>query len=254
MAKSLYDLSGRVAIITGGGTGIGKAIALELAQAGADIILASRNPAHLKGPAQQIRDMGRKCLEVMADVRQPEQVDQMVKKTLDGMSRIDILVNNAGGAFRSPAEKISPNGWNTILAVNLTGTFLCCRAVFPAMAQQKEGVIVNVASISGRDGAPGKAHYGAAKAGVMNLTLSLASEWAKYGIRVNCLIPGPIETEGVKEALKVEEVQDLANVALGRWGQPEEVSRVVLYLVSKAAAFITGDLLNVDGGPRQRGG
>lgn len=252
MAKSIYDLTGRVAIVTGGGTGIGKAISLDLAQAGANLTIASRDPAHLEGTAKAIRALGRECLTVPTDVRQPDQVENMVKQTLNELGRLDILVNNAGASFRAPAEKISPNGWNAVIAINLTGTFLCCRAAFETMAKQKKGVIINISSIAGRDGDPGMAHYGAAKAGVINLTKSLAAEWAKYGIRVNCIAPGPVETEGVKQVFAVKGGEVIAQMALGRWGQPEEVAHAVLFLTSEAASFITGVTLDVDGGPRMR--
>ena len=252
MGTSLYDLSGRVAIITGGDTGIGRAIALEFAGAGANLTLAGPNLDHLKPAARQITDMGRKCLSVSADVRRPKPVENMVKKTLEEFGRVDFLINNAGANFRSTPEKIRQKEWNEVLGINLTGTFLCSRAVFPVMARQKAGVIINISSIAGRDGSPSMAHYGAAEAGVMNLTLSLASAWAKHGIRVNCIVSGHVQPEGEQEALEDREAEALKQVGLGRWGKPEEVARAVLYMASKAADFVTGALLNVDGGPKGR--
>jgi NAD(P)-dependent dehydrogenase (short-subunit alcohol dehydrogenase family) len=180
----------------------------------------------------------------------------MVAKTVDEFGRIDILVNNAGANFFIPAEKISLNGWNVIVNIDLTGTFLCCRAVFDTMAKQQRGSIINISSTAGRNGDPRSAHYGAAKAGIINLTKSLASDWGQYGIRVNCVAPGPIATEGARwwQAQQTQEGQSAASKprifrgGLARPGLSEEVAYPVVFLASEAASYINGVELDVDGG------
>ena len=248
MIKSVFDLSGQVAIVTGGGIGIGRAVAVELARAGADITICSRDPVHLEPTAAEIRALGRRCLAVPVDVRQPDQIENMVQRTLDEFGRIDILVNNAGAKFSVAAQKMSFNAWNTIIGINLTGTFLCCKAVFDTMANQKAGKIVNISSVAGREGDPTAVHYGASKAGMINLTRSLASDWGKYGIRVNCLAPGPVETEGGHWALK----DDVYDTGLMRAGLPEEVGYAALFLASNASSYVTGATLFVDGGVKAK--
>ena len=250
MSQSILDLFGQVAIVTGGGTGIGRSIAVELARAGADITICSRDPAHLDATAPEIHALGRQCLTVPTDVRQVEQIKGMVQRTLDEFGRINILVNNAGANFFVPAEKMSVNAWNVIVNINLTGTFLCCQAVFEAMVRQGGGKIVNISSMAGRNADPPAVHYGAAKAGVINLTRSLAGAWGKYGIRVNCVAPGPIITEGARwwQAEQAEPGRARVRGGLGRPGQPPEVAYAVLFLASDAASYITGVTIDVDGG------
>ncbi len=247
------DLSNKVAIITGGATGIGKATALEFAQAGADVVIASRKQANLDKTAEEIRALGRQCLAIATDVRIPEQVDNMVKQTVDKFGKLDILVNNAGASFVSPAEKISPNGWDTVININLKGTFLCSRAAGLVMIPQKKGKIVNIASIAGVSGDPGMAHYGAAKAGIINLTRSLSLEWAKYDINVNAIAPGFIETEGVKAQmiLTPEELERQKNLSrLEKAGQPEDIAHMVIFLASELSNHITGETFIVGGARR----
>ena len=246
-SKSLFDLSGRVAIVTGGGTGIGQGIAIELARAGADVTIASRDPAHLATTASQIEPLGRKCLSVLTDVRQYEQIENMVQKTLEEYGKIDILVNNAGANFLVLPEKLSANAFNVILNINLTGPFLCSKAVFETMVKQKKGSIVNISSTGGSHGSPYRAHYGASKAGLNNLTESLASAWGHYGIRVNTVAPGPILTADARWRERGEE-SERAYGGVGRPGKPEEVAYAVVFLASDAASFITGAHIAVDGG------
>ena len=249
---ALLELKDKIAIVTGGGTGIGRAIATEMAREGANVVVCSRKMERVKSDVQDaISALGRRCLAVTIDVRKPEDVDNMVKMAIDEFGRIDILVNNAGATFQSPFEDITPNGWDAIVGTNLKGTYLCCRAVGKVMIQQKRGVIINISSIVGVDGAPLLAAYGAAKAGVINLTKSLAIEWAKHNIRVNCIAPGPIITEAVLEVLKKDGLAEpLRNPrALERWGQPVEIARVVIFLASEASSFIAGETICVAGGP-----
>lgn len=256
MVDSIIDLSGKAAIVTGGGTGIGQSIAVELARAGADITVCSRDVAHLETTAPLIRGLQRRCLTIATDVRQEDQVQNMVAKTLDEFGRIDILVNNAGANFFVPAEKMSLNAWNVIVSINLTGTFLCCKAVFDTMVAQNKGAIINISSTAGRNGDPRSVHYGAAKAGIINLTKSLARDWGKYGIRVNCVAPGPIVTEGARwwQTQQVQEGQQAApqrrefRTGLGRPGQVQEIAYPVVFLASDAASYVNGVELDVDGG------
>jgi NAD(P)-dependent dehydrogenase (short-subunit alcohol dehydrogenase family) len=244
-----------VAIVTGGGTGIGRVIAREVAKVGAHIVVASRNPDHVNPAAEEIERLGRQALAVTVDVRVPEQVDQMVQASLDKFGRIDILVNNHGALFQGAVEDLSPGGWNAIIGINLTGVFLCSRAVGRVMIQQKRGKIVNIVSIAGLHGSPMTAAYGAAKAGVINFTKSLAMEWAKHNIYVNAVAPGPILTESGRALLwSTPELQQKvrAQVPLGRYGEPEEVAHAVIFLASDAASYTTGETLYVDGGPPLR--
>lgn len=249
--ESLLDLSGKVAIVTGGGTGIGKAITLELAKTGCNLAIASRKLENLEPTAREVNALGRKCIYLATDLRQVDQIENMVHRTEEEYGRIDILVNNAGVNFNSPAEKISPNGWNTIISINLSGAFLCSRAVFPIMARQKKGTIINIASVGGEGARPLACHYGASKAGMINLTQSLAAEWAPQGIRVNCIAPGPILTEGIKGVWKLKEGDPSPfPITIGRWGQPEEIGYAAVFMASEASSFITGAVLDVAGGSR----
>lgn len=249
---SKFDLTNRIAIVTGGGTGIGRAITLELARAGADVTIASRSMEHLEPVAKEVDSLGKRCLAVATDVRVPEQVDSMVKRTVDEFGRIDILVNNAGVSFLCPVEDLSPNGWDAVVDINLKGTFLCCKAAGKVMIQQKAGKIINIASTAGVDGSPTMAHYGAAKAGVINFTKSLSVEWGKHNILVNCIAPGLIETEGVKTQMKLdpEGVKETLkrSASLARYGQPEEIAYTVVFLASEASSFVTGETVAVNGG------
>ena len=250
---SYSDLTGKVAIVTGGGMGIGRAIALELAQAGVGVVVGSRKLANLEKVAQEIKSLGGRSLAMATDVRIPEQVDNMVKQTMGEFGQLDLLVNNAGASFLCPMENMTPNGWDTIININLKGTFLCSKAVGDVMIQQKRGNIINIASVAGIDGSPGMIHYGAAKAGIINLTKSLAMEWAKYNIRVNAIAPGLIETEGVKVQMSLdsEELKEKFKLLpLGRYGQPEEIAHTVLFLASEASSFVTGETIVVNGGPQ----
>jgi NAD(P)-dependent dehydrogenase (short-subunit alcohol dehydrogenase family) len=248
-------LQDKIAIVTGGGTGIGRIIAREMAKVGAHIVVASRNPDHLNPAAEEIQQLGRQSLAVTVDVRVPEQVDNLARATMDKFGRIDILVNNHGALFQCAVEDLSPGGWNAIIGINLTGVFLCSRAVGKVMIQQKRGKIVNIVSIAGFYGSPMTAPYGAAKAGVINFTKSLAMEWSKHNIYVNAVAPGPILTESGRDLLwSSPELQQKMReqVPLGRYGEPEEIANAVIFLASAASSYITGETLYVDGGPSLR--
>ncbi len=247
---SQFELTDKVAIITGGGTGIGQAIALEFVKAGANVVIASRKQSNLDSTVEKIKALGKTALAIATDIRVPEQVDDLIKQTVDKFGRVDIMVNNAGASFMSPVEEMTPNGWDTIININLKGTFLCCRAAGKVMIEQKSGKIINVASTAGVNGSPRMAHYGAAKAGVINFTKSLATEWAPYNINVNCITPGLIETEGVKTQMNldpqaIEEQKKLP--LLRRPGQPEDIAFTAIFLASEASKFLTGENIIVRG-------
>jgi 3-oxoacyl-[acyl-carrier protein] reductase len=260
MAGSPFALAGKTAIITGGGTGIGKSIALEFAKAGADVALCSRKLEHLEPVGKAIRDLGRRSFAMAVDVRQEDQVKAMVQRAAQEFGRLDIMVNNAGASFRAKPEDISINGWNSVIGINLNGVFLGCKwAGSQMMAQRVGGVIVNIASIAGVYGSTMMSHYGAAKAAVIMLTRELGTAWARRGIRVNCIAPGPVETEGYLEVLKQagpdgKKTYDAiaARVGMGRWGKVEEIAYPCIFLASEASSWMTGETIVVDGGPAPR--
>ncbi len=260
MTTSPFSLEGKTIIVTGGGIGIGKSISLECARAGADIMLCSRRLEHLEATAEAIRSLGKRALALPVDVRDPAQVNSVVQRTLEEFGKVDVLVNNHGASFRAPVENISLNGWNTVVSINLHGVFLFCQAVGKAMIErQAGGVIVNIASMAGVRGSQMMSHYGASKAAVINFTTTLALEWAPHNIRVNCIAPGPVETEGYLEVLhrtnpNAEEVyRNVASrIALGRWGRVEEIAYPTIFLASEASSFMTGTTIHIDGGPPRR--
>jgi NAD(P)-dependent dehydrogenase (short-subunit alcohol dehydrogenase family) len=245
-------LKDQVAVITGGGTGIGLAIARRLGMLGAQIVIASRQSENLEQGWHSLRESGIDALAVQLDVRQPEQVDEMVVRTVKHFGSLDILVNNAAGNFVCRAEELSPNGWSSVIGIVLNGSFYCSRAVGQYMiARKRGGSIVSILANYVWTGSAGTVHSAAAKAGVMSMTQTLAVEWASHGIRVNAIAPGPIESPGAAKQLwdspqAVERITNL--VPLRRWGKPEEVADTLAFLVSSHAAFITGEILTIDGG------
>ncbi len=247
-------LDGRVAIITGGGTGIGLAIAHEYARLGARLVLASRSPEHLQPAATELRakHSATQVLTVPTDVRIPEQVDALCQKALEQFGSVDILVNNAAGNFICPAEKLSPNGWNAVVNIVLNGTFYCSRAAgLHMIASGRGGNILNLVAAYAWTGGPGTIHSACAKAGVVCMTHTLAVEWARYKIRVNAIAPGPVETPGAGGKLwATDEVRTamLKSIPRGRIGTPEEIAHASAYLVSDYADFITGEVIVMDGG------
>jgi 3-oxoacyl-[acyl-carrier protein] reductase len=248
-----FSVQGKRVVVTGGGTGIGAAIAREFATRGAKVLIASRNPEHLEGVAEGIRRDGGVVERTPCDVRDATQVEAMVGRAHEAFGGLDVLINNHGASFFQPAEEISPNGFATIVAINLQGTFLCARAAARRwLAARQGGRIINMSSEAGVYGAPGMAHYGAAKAGVQNLTRTLAMEWARHGILVNCVAPGPIDTPeaGARTWPTPELRREIErSTALHRLGRVEEIAWPCLFLASEASSYVTGQTLSVDGGP-----
>ncbi len=242
-------LQSRVAIVTGSGRGIGRAIALRLAADGADIVINDvGDMAHAEAVAAEVRALGRKSLVAAADVSNSEEVAGMVKKAVAELGKVDILVNNAGITRDQLIMRMTDDDWDKVLGINLKGVFICTRAVLRPMIKQRWGRIVNIASIVGLIGNAGQANYSAAKAGIIGLTKTTAKETASRGITANAVAPGFIVTP-MTQALSDERRDDLmGRVPLGSLGTPEDVAGVVAFLVSEDARYITGEVVTVDGG------
>jgi len=247
----LFDLAGKVGIVTGGAGGIGKALALGLARHGADVVVTSRTLSKLQTVAAEIEAMGKKSLAVASDVTDERSVKDMVDRVVKEFSHVDILVNAAGINIRNSAEDIPLQDWKKVMDFNAFGTFVCCQAVGRVMIKQKSGKIVNVSSVRGRYGAPsGAVAYSPSKGAIDTLTRTLACEWAKYNICVNAVAPTLIETDLTRQALANPEFAKTmkARIPLGRWGFPEDVVGPMVFLASKASDFVTGQIIYVDGG------
>jgi 3-oxoacyl-[acyl-carrier protein] reductase len=241
-------LAGRVALVTGAAQGIGKAVALLLARNGADIVVSDINLEKAEETANEIKSIGRKALAVKGDVANWNDVERMVEVILEKFAKIDILVNNAGITRDKLVLRMTEEDWDAVLDVNLKGTFHCTKAVVRHMAKQRSGKIVNIASVVGEMGNAGQANYSASKAGVIGLTKTIAREFAQRGININAIAPGYIETP-MTEVLPEKAREELKKlIPMERLGKPEDVAEAVLFLVSEESNYITGHVLNVNGG------
>jgi NAD(P)-dependent dehydrogenase (short-subunit alcohol dehydrogenase family) len=243
------DLLGKVAIVTGAGKGLGWAIAQRLARDGANLVIAEIDWPSAQEKAAEIRQMKREVLPVQMDVSRWADVEGMVKQVLAKFNRIDILVNNAGILGpSSPLVEYPEEDWDRVIAVNLRGTFLCCKAVLPIMVAQKKGRIVNLGSTAGKEGNANMAAYSATKAAIINLTKTLGKEMAPHNVFVNCVSPSLIETDMAKNMTPELRSLLISKVPLARLGKPEEVAAVVKFLVSEEASFVTGQCYDISGG------
>ena len=250
MNEKLFDLRGKVAIVTGTSRGLGQYLARALARAGADLVITSREPNSLKSFQQEIETLGRKALPLGLDVRDHESIQSMVAAAISHYGKVDILVNNAGCNVRKPALEISWEDWNLVIDTNLRGTFFVSQAVARHMVPREYGRIINIGSVTSVAGYAGLGPYGASRGGVKQLTMSLADDWGVHGVTVNCLAPGWFKTK--QNAVMYEDKEWLAylcdRIPLKRPGQPADLDGAVVFLASDASAYVTGQTLLVDGG------
>jgi 3-oxoacyl-[acyl-carrier protein] reductase len=245
----MIDLSGKAAVVTGGSRGIGKAIALRLAQQGADICFSYRGNAEAAAATVgEIEALGRRALSVQADVTQPEAAEDLIKQALDAFGKVDILVNNAGITRDDLIMRMKPEDWRDVLETNLFGAFWTLKAVTRPMLRAKSGRIINITSVSGQAGQMGQANYSSAKAGLIGLTKAAARELGSRGITVNAVAPGFVLTELTQDLSAELQQMAIDRTPLGRFGTTEEMAYAVAFLASDEAAYITGQVLAVDGG------
>jgi len=251
MTNANFRLDGRIAFVTGGGRGLGRAGALALARAGADVVLVSRTRSQLEETAALVEKLGRKALVATADTRSGAEIDAAVRAAVDTFGRIDILFNNAGTNIRKPVVDMPDEDWHTIMDTNVKGAFLVVRAVARQMVRQQSGTIINMSSMSAISAEPTKAVYAASKGAIALLTKGMALELAPHGIRVNAIAPGYMLTSLVKGGLDADPERKqrvLARIPLGRLGEPDEIGGALVFLASDAASYITGATITIDGG------
>ena len=250
MSDGLFDLGGRVAVVTGTSRGLGQYMARALAKAGADLVLTSRDVNRLLPFEAEIRSLGRRALSVELDVRSKASIEKMAAAAEGTFGHLDILVNNAGCNVRKPALEVTWDDWNLILETNLRGSFFVAQAVARGMIDRKYGRIINIGSVTAVAGYAGLAPYGASRGGIKQLTMSLADDWGKYGVTVNCLAPGWFRTEQNRVLYENKEwVEYLCDrIPLKRPGQPQDLDAAVVFLAAESSRYITGQTLLVDGG------
>jgi NAD(P)-dependent dehydrogenase (short-subunit alcohol dehydrogenase family) len=256
MADGQQRFKGKTAVVTGGGTGLGRAMALAFAREGADVCVMGRRQQKLDDTVALIADEGGKAFGLAADVRDAARVEAVMKAIAERTGRIDVLVNNAAGNFVCPSEELSPNGFKSVVDIVLLGTFYCSRFAFDALKASK-GSIINIIAAYAWSGEPGAVHSASAKAGVLAMTRTLAAEWGQFGIRANAVSPGPVHTEGTDKNLwSVANVEELVrkSVPLGRLGEPSDISKAALWLASDEASWVSGATLAVDGAQWLHGG
>jgi NAD(P)-dependent dehydrogenase (short-subunit alcohol dehydrogenase family) len=250
--QELFDLSGKVAIVTGGGSGIGRQMAGALAELGANLVLCARKVERCEDAAAELAKLGVRALALQCDVRMPDDVRSVVERTVEELGGVDVLVNNAGAAWGSPAADTPLEGWQKVVDVNLTGVFLFSQAAGRVMIERDGGSIVNIASVAGLRGSPPGAMdaiaYTASKGGVISLTRDLAHKWARHGIRVNSIAPGWFPSDMTKVLLDRHGDEFLQSIPLRRFGGPDDLKGAIAFLASPASAFVTGQTLVVDGG------
>jgi 2-deoxy-D-gluconate 3-dehydrogenase len=251
MTPADFDLTGQAALVTGASRGIGEAIALALADAGADVALNGRRAESLEKVAQQVEERGRRAVVVPADVTDRDAAQRMVAAAVDGLGKLDVVVNNAGGtAFMVPFTELRFSGWEKVMGLNVESAVHVLQAAGPHLLARGSGSVVNVASVAGLGGTPALAPYGASKAALISLTRSLALEWAHAGVRVNALCPGWTATELNRNLWENEQASAglVATIPMGRWGRAAEMAGPAVFLASAASSFMTGQVLVVDGG------
>jgi gluconate 5-dehydrogenase len=250
MSIEMFKLDGKVAVVTGGSRGFGKAMALGLADAGADVVVASRTQADLDAVAEEIKAKGRKALAISTDTTDKDSIKNLAAKTIEEFGKIDILVNNAGQGTNVPFLNMTEEQWDQIINVNLKGYFLCTQVIGGFMFKAKSGRIINISSTMGSYPLPFLTHYAASKGGINAFTKCLAQEWANRGITVNAIAPSYFETDINKDSMANEAISQLimSKTPLNRWGKVEDLVGLVVFLASDASSYMTGSVIPVDGG------
>jgi 3-oxoacyl-[acyl-carrier protein] reductase len=244
----MSDLNGKVAIVTGASSGIGQAIALAMAQAGSDVVVCGQNQERLAASAAKVTEAGRKVLQYAMNISQADPVQQMVEDVQKQWGHIDIMVNNAGVTRDGLIIRMSEQDWDDVMTINLKSVFLCSKAVAKVMMKQRSGSIVNIASIIGLIGNPGQSNYSASKGGIIAFTKSIARELSSRNIRANAIAPGFIETPMTEKIPEALQKKMLESIPLGRYGKPEDVANLAVFLGSERAAYITGQVISICGG------
>jgi NAD(P)-dependent dehydrogenase (short-subunit alcohol dehydrogenase family) len=252
MPTDQFSVAGSTVIVTGSSSGIGKSIAERFAADGANVVVCSREQENVDPVAEGIdeQDGGGQALAVECDVRDRDAVDALVDATVEEFGTVDCLINNAGASFMASFDDISENGWNTILDINLTGTFHCTQAAGRVMKEDGGGSVINLSSVAGQQGSPFMSHYGAAKAGVVNLTTTLAYEWASDDVRVNCIAPGFVATPGVETQMGVSADNIDREEVERRIGLSEEIADIAQFLASPAGSYVVGETITAQGVPQ----